>query len=285
MSITVARIVNMAKPKAREAVEILDRLGGRYGIEFTDESAFSSAGQAKNRPQVALVLGGDGTLLGAIHSLLEYDPVFTGINIGSLGYLTAAKLTDAEELLRAISSKTLSVSSRPLISATVRDRSGGEKNIGRLALNEIVISRSSGRMAHISLKLNGLDVMSYACDGLIAATPTGSTAYSLSAGGPLVMPGTRAITLTVICPHALASRPMVLPDTVSVEIGNNDSDRPLTITIDGEDVCTLDADSSLVISPSGRNAKIAFLPGHDEYRLLSNKLGWSGNSLPDARQS
>ena len=115
--------------------------------------------------------------------------------------------------------------------------------------------------------------------GLIVATPTGSTAYSLSAGGPLVMPGTAATSITVICPHTLSSRPLVISDSTAISLAVVAAEAPLLLAIDGEECAKVNPGDVVEITRAARPARIAFLPGYSSYRVLSRKLGWAGTPL------
>jgi NAD+ kinase len=283
--------VNADKPLAGEALKILSDIAEKGGIDlFAEPEAVALAGggaawtactareMADNATAVA-VLGGDGTLLRAIHRLQELgaDLPAMGFNIGSLGYLTGADEEHFGEALEALASGTVEISDRQMLSCRVC--SGGDSGVctlPRSALNDVVLSRSSGRMVRIGLALDGQSVTTYACDGLIASTPTGSTAYSLSAGGPLVMPGAAATVVTVICPHTLGSRPLVVADTARISFRVDVAETPLPLTIDGEDTDSLAAGDEVEIFRSPRSARIAFLPDHNDYLALSRKLGWAG---------
>ncbi len=283
--------VNADKLLACEALKILSDFAEKGGIGlFAEPEAVALAGggsawtactareMADNVSAVA-VLGGDGTLLRAVHRLQELgaDLPAMGLNIGSLGYLTGADEDHFGEALEALASGEFEVSERQMLSCRVC--SGGDNRVctlPRSALNDIVLSRASGRMVRIGLALDGQPVTTYACDGLIVATPTGSTAYSLSAGGPLVMPGTAATSITVICPHTLSSRPLVISDSTAISLGVVAAEAPLLLAIDGEECAKANPGDTVEIIHAPRPARIAFLRGYSPYRVLSRKLGWTG---------
>ena len=283
--------VNADKPRAGEALNILSDLAEKVGIDlFAEPEAVALAGggsawtactareMADNASAVA-VLGGDGTLLRAIHRLQELgaDLPAMGFNIGSLGYLTGADEEHFGEALKALASGKVEISDRQMLSCRVcPGGDSGASTLPRSALNDIVLSRSSGRMVRIGLALDGQSVTTYACDGLIVATPTGSTAYSLSAGGPLVMPGTAATSITVICPHTLSSRPLVISDSTAISLRVAAAEAPLLLAIDGEECAKVNPGDTVEIVRAKRPARIAFLPGYSSYLVLSRKLGWTG---------
>ena len=283
--------VNADKPLAGEALKILTNLAEKVGIDlFAEPEAVALAGggsawtactareMADNVSAVA-VLGGDGTLLRAIHRLQELgaDLPAMGFNIGSLGYLTGADEEHFGEALKALASKKVEISDRQMLSCRVcPGGDSGASTLPRSALNDIVLSRSSGRMVRIGLALDGQSVTTYACDGLIVATPTGSTAYSLSAGGPLVMPGTAATSITVICPHTLSSRPLVISDSTAISLCVAAAETPLLLAIDGEECAKVSPGDTVEIVRAKHPARIAFLTGYSPYRALSRKMGWTG---------
>lgn len=293
-TIKIGVIANTDKPLAKSTLgEIAKKAQTRGFTILAEESTISLAScsgpwqasklQDMADARVVIVLGGDGTLLRAVHSLSGVDVPVMGLNIGSLGYLSGVGSNEIEMAFDAISADALEISNRQMLSATINRKDGSVEHIERDALNEMVLSRGSGRMVRISMELDGVPVMTYACDGLIASTPTGSTAYSLSAGGPLVMPGTAATVITVICPHALASRPIVVSDNTKITLRPTQGETPLILTIDGEELATLSCGDTLDIHKSDRCAKIAFPPQHNNYQVLSRKLGWTGTCLPNCK--
>lgn len=286
---TIGVIANTSKPKAPEALRKIAACAARAGVALVADSATAGIAEpewgiaAAGRGALAsasaiLVLGGDGTILNAIHEVGESGPPILGINIGSLGYLAAADASRIEEAFAAAAAGGFDISSRLMLSVFSTAGNSRKEPAPREALNEVVLSRGSGRMVQIALELDGTHVTDYACDGIIVATPTGSTAYSLSAGGPLVMPDARAIIVTIICPHALSSRPIVVSDASRIVLRPIKADAPLSLAIDGEEVAAVQVGGEVGISASGRTARIAFLRGHDDRTILARKLGWTGSA-------
>ncbi len=286
--------VNRDKLRAVEALRILSALAAKDGIAlFAEPETVALAGggdawtactqeELVKAVSAVAVLGGDGTLLRAVHRLqsLGADLPAMGLNIGSLGYLTGADEDHFAEALEALASGTCEISVRQMLSCRVFQN--GDRRactLPRSALNDVVLSRASGRMVKIGLALDGQDVTNYSCDGLIVATPTGSTAYSLSAGGPLVMPGTAATSITVICPHTLSSRPLVISDSTTISLAVIAAEAPLLLAIDGEECAKVNPGDIVEITRAAHPARIAFLPGYSSYRVLSRKLGWAGTPL------
>jgi NAD+ kinase len=222
----------VSKPDKPEVAEILPRLvrwltEHGYGVCMDRESAgYLDAPQetvvereqlASNDVRMAIVLGGDGTLLAAARVFAAKAVPILGVNLGSLGFLTEVPIDDLYPTLEAIDSGTCDVEKRAMLEATVLRN--GEKISEFHALNDVVISKATiARLASFDLYLKGNFVTSYKGDGLIIATPTGSTAYSLAAGGPILTPSVDAMVLSPICPHSLTHRPIVLPDEIEIEV-------------------------------------------------------------------
>lgn len=283
-------IVNADKARAREALCRVAALASELGLCLYAEPETAALAdvlvswrlctveELAGRCDAIAVLGGDGTLLRAVHRLGKTDAVLMGLNIGSLGYLTGVEESRFAEAIRALAEDRITISVRQMLSCRIR-RKGKElfePAILRPALNEAVLSRGSGHLVRIALSLDGTPVTEYACDGLIISTPTGSTAYSLSAGGPLVMPGTEATIITVICPHALTSRPLVVSSSTRITLRLIASDTPLSLDIDGESSSLLHIGDEVEIVRHEQRARIAFLPDYNCYQTLNRKLGWSG---------
>ncbi len=282
-------IANNTKTHAPAVLGKIAALAAKAGVELVADTATAALAKPEwgiaparyadiARASAILVLGGDGTILRAVHCLGETDSPIFGINIGSLGYMASTEVSQLEEAFKAVTSGDMNVSARQMLSASTLDASGSWRRLPREALNEVVVSRGSGRMVRIELELNGVHVTDYSCDGVIVSTPTGSTAYSLSAGGPLVMPDTKAVVITVICPHALSSRPIVISDTTRIVLSAAKADVPLFIEIDGEVSGSLAQGGSVEISTSSRAARIASLPGHGDGATFAQKLGWMGST-------
>ena len=186
-------------------------------FDAPQETVVERAQLASNDVRMAIVLGGDGTLLAAARVFAAKAVPILGVNLGSLGFLTEVPIDDLYPTLEAIDSGTCDVEKRAMLEATVLRN--GQKISEFHALNDVVISKATiARLASFDLYLKGNFVTSYKGDGLIIATPTGSTAYSLAAGGPILTPSVDAMVLSPICPHSLTHRPIVLPDEIEIEI-------------------------------------------------------------------
>ncbi|MBR0197562.1 MAG: NAD(+)/NADH kinase [Kiritimatiellae bacterium] len=222
---------------------------------------------------VTIVLGGDGTILRARR--MYPKEALLGFNLGGLGYLAGVGQSDFAKALEMLSSGKFKVAERTLVE--VKKTSTSEKAI---ALNEISIMREmTGHAAIIELAVDGIRAARYMADGVIIATPTGSTAYSLASGGPVVMPDSKSFAITPVNPHALAVRPLVISDGVEIKISSvrkiNGTAEMLGVYSDGESVFKLCEDETLEIAKSQEVAKFIELEGFNPYEVLGRKLGWS----------
>lgn len=218
----------------------------------------------------AVVLGGDGTVLHAVDVLWGLDIPLVGINIGKLGFLTAAEMHQAEQALDLIASGRYLVSERQVVGCTLG--SDGESAEYR-ALNEIVIGKLvRERLIHLSTYINGKFFMRYSGDGLILSSATGSTAYSLSSGGPILPPGLHCFLMTPICAHMLFSRPMVLDSKDTVRVLVEEKPERLSLSIDGRLEVEVPTGATIDFYMPGETVKILELEGTSFYQTLRRKF-------------
>jgi NAD+ kinase len=225
---------------------------------------------------VAAVIGGDGTMLHAVSRLGDFEKPVAGINIGTLGFLTSCTDGELPEFAQALALGRYSISSRTLLHASLH-RSG--RMVEEFtALNEITLARGeTGRLVSLRARVNGERLNDYRADGLIIATPTGSTAYSLAAGGPLIAPGAAVFLITPICPHSLSQRALALPDDCVVELSSKeDGSAPMLFTIDGRDTVRIREGDHIEVRKSKRSFHLLRLDGRSFYEALRQKLGWQG---------
>ena len=254
--------VNSEKPQAAQTCARLAERARALGLAVRDAGPVDAV----------VVLGGDGTFLRAAH---EYPGVpLLGLNLGGLGYLCSVEERDFDGALERLAAGRYRISERRMIEAS-----------GRFAaLNDIVITREmSGHSTRLDLAADGRTVTRYMADGLIFATPTGSTAYSLAAGGPVLMPDSGNIVVTPMNPHALGVRPLVVRDSVrfTVTARSRTAGNAMKVGVyaDGEHVLTLDEGESVEIAQSAKTAKLVEMEGYDPYDVLARKLGWSGSNV------
>jgi NAD+ kinase len=226
---------------------------------------------------LVFALGGDGTLLVAVRSVAQAGketPIF-GVNLGSLGFLTQVGADELQGVLERSSVDGFAVRGRMMLSASV-------EGVGAdvVALNDIVIRNgAASRMLSFEARADGDLITRFAADGLILATPTGSTAYTLSAGGPIVMPGIEAIIATPICPHTLSIRACVIPPGAVVEIEMLSCDDGTLVSADGDRYCAVKAGDTVVVRKAPCEAKLVEIGEHSYYEILGRKLRWSGRVI------
>lgn len=234
-----------------------------------------AADDAPGSADLALALGGDGTMLRAVDMLDGADVPLLGVNLGRLGYLTEVEpdgIVDAlQRFEQGAEAGAWQLDERMMLAVSATGPDGAVVGSWR-ALNEAVVEkRASGQTVHLMLRIGGDPFTSFAADGLIVSTPTGSTAYSLSARGPVVSPKHRALLVTPVAPHQLFDRSMVLDPTELVEI-EVIGDREAAVVVDGRDVGVLPAGSVVVCRPSDRTANFVRLGDHSYHRVLHQKF-------------
>ena len=224
---------------------------------------------------IGISLGGDGTLLGVCRRLHAKNVPVCGINIGTLGFLADIELTEIENKLDKIISGEYYIEERMMIEGFVQCEE--QKRFLGGAINDIVITKGGvARMLQLGLSINGVRVTDYKADGVIVSTPTGSTAYSLSAGGPIINPRVRALLLTPICPHTFNIRPMVIDENDDVHIHIAAVHQDIIVTLDGQESFRLLPGDEVVVRKAAEAAKIVKFKDKEYYQTIRSKL-W-GNS-------
>jgi NAD+ kinase len=261
---------------------LLDWLVSRgMHVTYDHETAGSlpEPSKGRSREQVAaasellLVLGGDGTLLAAAHVAAPRGIPILPINMGSLGFLTSFMLEELYPALEEILAGRLTISERVMLHVELH-RAG--KNIDKQSvLNEVVINKGAlARMIEVELIIDNDFVCRYRADGLIVASPTGSTAYSLSAGGPIVHPSVEAFIITPICPHTLSDRPVVVRDTSIIEMKLSAGTESVFLTLDGQKGIPLQPTDRVRVSRAEKLLKLIPTPNKSYFEILRNKLKW-----------
>jgi NAD+ kinase len=222
---------------------------------------------------LVVVLGGDGTLLSAARALGNHKVPMLAVNLGGLGFLTSVTLDQLYPMLEKVLAGQHRTGERMMLEAEViRSGRASERHT---ALNDAVANKGAlARMLDFDVSVDGEHVGRYRADGLIVATPTGSTAYSLAAGGPIIHPGLDAFVITPICPHMLTNRPLVIPDTSLVEIDFSAAEAPVYLTLDGQIGIQMEPTDRVVIRKSAN--KVAFVrpPRKTYFEILRSKLRW-----------
>jgi NAD+ kinase len=232
------------------------------------------------RCDLILVVGGDGTFLSAARELAAFDLALVGINLGRLGFLVDILPNEIEHRLEQILAGDYDADTRILLDAHL-----GEYGKPQRALNDVVLHKwNSIRMIEFETYIDGRFVNAQRSDGLIIATPTGSTAYALSGGGPLLHPRLDALLLVPICPHTLSNRPLVIAggSRIEIRICNLEPDQ-VRLTCDGQVALPLIKGTSIRIERSARRIRLLHPRDHDHYRILRAKLGWGGHTEANAR--
>lgn len=225
------------------------------------------------RSDLLVVLGGDGTLLSAARLVAERPVPILAVNLGGLGFLTTVPVDDLYEILEEVFSGESRVSERVLLEAQiVRD---GVVIRRQIALNDAVLNKAAlARIMDVALHVDGEYVTTYKADGLILSTPTGSTAYSLSAGGPIVYPSVEAFAVTPICPHTLTNRPLVIPDAAKIEIDFQSEDDSVFLTLDGQVGIELVRGDRIVLRKAPEKLRLVIPSKKTYYQVLRSKLKW-----------
>lgn len=281
----VGILANPHKPGSIPTLRVLRNTLHEYGIQCVlEEETAAMAGEGQGVPgiafadtvDIAAVIGGDGTMLHAVAQIGDFEKPVAGINVGTLGFLTTCKDDELELFAAALAEGRYTTSPRTMLEATVHR--SGNPDATFTALNEITLARGeTGRLVSLTARVNGELLNDYRADGLIVATPTGSTAYSLSAGGPLIAPGAGVFLITPICPHSLSQRALVLSDSCEVELSSEDRDcGPMIFTVDGRDSVRIGLGDHIEIRKSTRGFHLLRLEGSSFYDALRQKLGWQG---------
>jgi NAD+ kinase len=267
----VGLIGNMQKPECagiiRKAVRLVER-SGRTAL--VDGDVLSLAHEV----DLLLVFGGDGTMLKAAREIGGAKTPLLGINIGGLGFLTAVPSKELRGALERVWKGEFQYESRALIEASGRCNG---LQIRQSALNDIVVSRGAlSRLISLDVSVNGEHITRYRCDGLIVSSPTGSTAYSLAAGGAVVLPTAEVFALTPICPHALSNRSIILPLNSTIRIQAMNPAPATLLSVDGEVVAALDANDEVTVRRSSNIVRLVHLADSSFLETLRRKLQWRG---------
>jgi NAD+ kinase len=226
-----------------------------------------------------ITIGGDGTLLRGARLLAGRDAPILGVNIGRMGFLTTATPDTLDEALAAAAARRYEVDTRGMLESRIQAQDGGERR-GPLALNDVVLHKGGvARVIGLRVLVEGEEVACYSADGVIVATPTGSTAYSLSAGGPVVLPGVDALVVTAICPHTLAVRPLVVPggSEVAIEQVPPVGDEVL-VSYDGQEGTRLTAADRVLVRRSMARVRLIRLGKEGFFARMRRKLQWAESS-------
>jgi NAD+ kinase len=275
----VGVIANTTKEKAPEYALRLAEWLSKRGIETLYEEEIAAKihmpGVARNdlasAVDILVVFGGDGTLLMAARLAIGSDVPILGINMGGFGFMTVVNLDEMLGAMELVLDGKYRTSQRMMLSVSVE---GAQYP----ALNDVVINRGNlSRMVNLETFVDGKYLSTFKADGLIISTPTGSTAYSLSSGGPIVLPELNSVIINPICPHTLTNRPLVLPPDSFIEVVVWTKEGKASVTLDGQDLFILKSGDRVGIRRSKDHINLVESPHRDYLEILRTKLGWGGS--------
>jgi NAD+ kinase len=270
--------VPRAAAAARDLAKWLEQRGVAALFDPDAAAAVGEAGCARSalarRADLIVVLGGDGTLLAVARAVEERPVPILGINLGTLGFLAEVSVDEMERALERAVAGELRVEERMRLDVDLER--GGRALTSYRALNDAVVTNRGAlaRIIDLETSADGQPVTTYHADGLIVSTPTGSTAYSLSAGGPILLPGVRSFVLTPICPHTLSQRPIVLPDAARLEVVVHPLGGEVQLTVDGQEGEPLEEGDRLRVQRSAHPTHLLVAPLRSRFEVLRNKLRW-----------
>lgn len=284
-----ARIGIITKPNEPRATEVAARIADwsaeheinlfvndRVKEKDLPPGTFSaSAREIADHCDVLVALGGDGTMIATARLVSGRGIPVLGVNLGTLGYLTEFTVEDIIPTLEAVVRGDYEIDSRMMLAwRVVRD---GDQVGAGTALNDIVVNKSAlARIIDIDCTVGSHHVTTYRADGLILSTPTGSTAYNLSAGGPIIVPGVEAIGIAPICPHTLTNRPLVLPHKAKIKLRIHTREQEVMLTADGQTGLPLMSEDQVEISKCEKSFNTIAAKDRDYFEILRSKLKWSG---------
>ena len=278
------KAVIVSKPSKAEVARVLPKLFawfGEHGYRIAMDEETAAYGSCENvlprrrlpefEPEFALVLGGDGTLLSAARALSNTGIPILAVNLGSLGFLTEVKLADMYEALQAVDDGRCPVEERAVLECKLYH--AGRLAVTYCALNDVVMKSSQVRLIHFELHVNQELAVAYKADGIIISTPTGSTAYSLAAGGPVMMPQVDAIIITPICPHSFTNRPLVVQDNAEIIVEVQSGSDKGVLSIDGQVGVPVEHGDRIECRRAAHNVKL-LRTKTTFFDILRTKLNW-----------
>lgn len=264
----VAFIVNASKPGALDLAGRLQEVATGLGMRSRLVTSFPVIEDEVEGCDACCTIGGDGTILGAVPVAVRHGIPLLGINLGKLGFMATCNPADAAAALARLAAGELVASPRTLLQCQAGD------GVRHLALNDVVIKFQSSRLARIGLSSAAEVINTYDCDGLILATPTGSTAYNLSAGGPIIHPGARVLVVTPICPHTLSNRSVIFDEHTRLTVSLEDPGVPAWVSLDGSLRQAAPEAFPLAVGLAPETVSLLQPPGHSHYDLIRRKLHW-----------
>jgi len=278
-------VINQTKTHARKTASILKVFLDREGVrqEWIDtlppqRNLYRKMIDLRDRKaDLVVAVGGDGTLLQAAHRFRGSGVPILGINIGYLGFITSIRGDRVRQEMKRVLNAEFVISQRTALDLEI---CAGKKRITGWALNDALVTRGGNpHLIGVTARIGQRRLTNYRCDGLIVATPTGSTAYSLAAGGPIVSPECNVLTVTPICPQSLTNRSVIVNSTEPIEMQLDASSGPAEVQVDGMKLSKLTPCSTIAVKTSSDSVPVAFLPEINYYDVLADKLKWRGDGL------
>ena len=285
---TVGVVAHVGKPEVHDRLlELLKLLNESKVTILLEQEVAAHVGkpgtghtlkEIGSTADLMIVLGGDGTILRTARELEGSEIPILGINMGNLGFLTSVCSQELQNTVREVLRGEYQLSKRQMLqTALVRD---GKRMETHHALNDVVISRGAfSRIVRLRLSIDDEMLTEYVCDGMIFATATGSTAYSLSAGGPILVPAARALILTPICPHALSNRSVIAGENSAIRCQVISAAGELLLTVDGQVQLRMQVGDEVEVRQSPRIVQMVTLKSHSYFKVLREKLNWSGANV------
>lgn len=266
--------VNKTKPGAEEAARYLAGIAECEGVQATIRHEYPLRPDALSGQDLCCAVGGDGTLLGVLDAALESGCAVLGVNMGKLGFLATFSAGEAAKDLPKLIKGHYGIAERSVLRCTTQQ---GESVYG---LNDVVIKEIDGSgLIRLQVFSNGNLVSEYHCDGLIFSTPTGSTAYNLSAGGPIIGPRVSAIAMTPICPHTLGNRSVIFDNSSHISVIHREPGPCPRITIDGRVRFASEDNFPIEIAVADRTFRLMQNPDHSHFAIVRDKLDWGGPTI------
>ena len=288
----VGIIANIAKEKSPEYTAALREWMLKRGLEVYLEEGIAAKigclpgvekGKLRTLVDLLVVFGGDGTILRTARLARKRDVPIVGINLGGFGYLTEVNLSEMFAALELILAGNFQIEKRMMLDVEIQ---GGEEPFREgTVLNDVVINRGNlSRIVELETTVDGRYLTTFKADGLIIATPTGSTAYSLAAGGPIIFPELKLILINPICPHTLTNRPVILPESAVIRVSLCTLEQGATVTLDGQVSFTVKFGDIITIRKSRYITTLVSSPHRGYLEILRTKLGWGGSQTGATRK-
>ncbi|MCH6257942.1 NAD(+)/NADH kinase [Puniceicoccaceae bacterium K14] len=274
----LAFVVNESKEGARDLADRLETIAQANGVKISHTSDFPVPHGALDDVDACCVIGGDGTFLSVASEATRCQIPLIGVNRGTLGFLTTFSAENIFERFSDVLAGKYSLNFRSLLECETSEAPVS------LALNDVVVKSSeNARILHVNVFADDEFVTTYVCDGLIFSTPTGSTAYTLSAGGPLIHPQAEVVSLTPICPHTLSNRSIIFPSNVKLRVENARPKEPMLIAVDGYTSLHVSEGCPLTIRQAEKQLPIAQKVDYSHFDVVRTKLKWNGGYAGDSK--